>query len=115
MASLPAPFTASDADITAFCDWLEQNGLLQLYWHFKRLADLGFGDSPIARNPTAIEVVGYANTVALMANAIIEGRRGSPHGRTLPVQAREIVTPAAPSLVPLLIPYQALYPTETQT
>lgn len=115
MASLPPPFTASDTDIVSFCDWLEEKGLLQLYWHFKRLADLGMGDGPIARSATAAEVVGYANTVELMANAIIENRGTPPRGRTLPVKVREIVSPAAPSLIPLLIQFKDLTRTETST
>jgi hypothetical protein len=75
MAGLPAPFTATDQDITDFCDWIEQRGLFQLYWHFRRLMDLGFGDAPIARSATATEAVSYANTVELLANTVLE-RRG---------------------------------------
>lgn len=44
MTGLHAPFALSDADIGDFRDWIEQHGLFQFYWHFKRLTDLGFGD-----------------------------------------------------------------------
>ena len=115
MASLPAPFAVTDQDITEFCDWIEQKSLFQLYWHFKRLLDLGFGDAPIARSATAAEAVSFANTVELMANAVLEGRGHPPRGSTLAPKVQNIVGATSPTLTKLLQQFIGLTRTNKST
>jgi hypothetical protein len=115
LSSLPTPFVVAESDISAFCTWLEQSGLYQLYWHFRRFADLRFDDEQVSLVAAASEVTSYANTVELMANAIIEGRGGVARGHTLAVKVREIVKSAEPSLEQLLIDHKHLTKTEKST
>jgi len=115
MAGLPVPFAVTDQDITEFCDWIEQERLFQLYWHFKRLLDLGFGDAPIARSATASEAVSYANTVELMANAVLEGRGYPPRGSTLMTKVRKIVSARSPALAQLLLRFKGRTRTDDST
>lgn len=115
MSALPPPFTVSAPDITTFCDWLEAEGLYQLYWHFKRLLDIGLSDGPAARTAIATEVVSYANTVELMANAILNGHGHQARGFTLGKKTRLIVQPHAPQLIPLLNKFSKLTKTDRST
>jgi len=115
MQTLPAPFTASEQDITDFCAWLEQQGLFQLYWHFKRLVDIGRSDHPIALAATASEVISYANTVELMVNAIIQARGQTPRGQTLRPKMLATLNTSAPALVPLLKDFKHLTHTNNST
>lgn len=102
MVDLPPPYAVSDIDIEEFCEWIEKNGLIQLYWHFKRLLDIGFADHAIARSATAVEAVAFANTAELLANAIIKARKQVPRGMTLSSKVEIILGKLSPSLVALL-------------
>lgn len=115
MAGLPTPFAVSDSDIDPFCDWIEQNGLFQLYWHFKRLLDLGFEDGPVSRAATAAETVSFASTVELMTNAILQDRGSPVRGQTLAPKVRQIVRTTAPNLDALLQELRKLTHTNTST
>lgn len=95
-----APFTVYEKDVSAFCDWLEAHELFHLYWHFKRLVDLGFSDGPLSRTAVAAEAVGFANTVELMANAIIEERGDSARTKkSLPKKIMTILKSMCPEMV----------------
>ncbi len=98
-ALLPPPYAVSEQDVSDFCDWLEQHGLYQLYWHFKRLLDLGLSDAPITETAVASEVVSYANTAELLANAILEDRGHPPRGKTLGPKVKLIITARDPMLL----------------
>ncbi len=102
MAASPPPFAVSAQDVAAFCDWLEKEGLFQFYWHFRRLLDIGFTDTPIARTAIASEVVSYANSVELLANAILLSRGKSPRNKTLGEKVPKIVVCSAPKLAEAL-------------
>lgn len=115
MTGLPSPFTISEHDIAVFCNWLEQKELYQLYWHFKRLLDLGFSDASIARSAVATEAVSYANTIELLANAILEERGQIPRGSTLMPKVRRIISSASPDLEQLLLRFKHLTRTDNST
>lgn len=115
MAGWPAPYALAEKDISDFCDWLEQEGLYQLYWHFKRLLDLGRSDTPIVRTAVAAEAVSYANTIELLVNAIMENRGHSPRGSTLAPKARDVLRPNAPFLEELLAKFLHLTRTKNST
>lgn len=102
MAGLPPSYSVSEKDIKEFCVWIEKNGLFQLYWHFKRLLDIGFADHIIARSAIAAETVAFANTAEFLANAIMRGRKQVPRGETLFPKVKFILGNSSPSLVALL-------------
>lgn len=102
MAALPPPFAISEKDVEEFCAWVEKQGLVQLYWHFKRLMDIGFADHPIARSATAAEAVGFANTVELLANAVVKARTKKTPRDTLFPKLQTIFKTASPSVAALL-------------
>ena len=83
LATLPAPFPCSEADLDAFCDWLEEKGLYQYYWHFRRLVDLERRDDPVHRAATTSEVVGLANLCEMIANEVMIDRGLTPRGEVL--------------------------------
>lgn len=115
MTSLPPPFSISDQDIVDFCDWIEQNGLFQLYWHFKRLMDIGRSDDSISRSATAAEAVGFANTVELLVNAVLAGRKQSARGHTLLPKIKTILSTGSPQLVQLIDQHKKLTHTNKST
>jgi hypothetical protein len=116
MTRLPAPFKITKQDIADFCDWLEQEKLYQLYWHFRRLVDIGLSDSSIARTAIAGEVVSFTNTVELMVNAIVESRGRSARSHTLMPKMRDfIINPNVPQLTQLLIDFKHLTNTNNST
>lgn len=115
MAGLPPPYDVSDKDIKEFCEWIEENGLIQLYWHFKRLLDIGFADHAIARSATAAEAVAFANTAELLANGIIKGRKQAPRGEMLFSKVEIILGKPSPSLVALLKEHRNLTNTKKST
>ncbi|MGE0683495.1 MAG: hypothetical protein AB7P69_21665 [Candidatus Binatia bacterium] len=115
MASLPPPFSVSGQDVVNFCEWIEQHGLLQLYWHFKRLLDIGFADHAIARSAIAAEAVAFANTAEVLANDIMRGRKQVPRGEVLSSKVKFILGNGSPSLVALLEKHGKLTRTKKST
>ena len=115
MTGLPPPFAISHQDISDFCDWIEQQGLLQLYWHFKHLIDIGRSDDSISRSATVAEAVGFANTVELLVNAVIVGRKQFPRGYTLMPKIKSILTTGSPQLVQLIDDHKKLTHTNNST
>lgn len=115
MAGWPAPFALTDQDISDFCDWLEQQGLYQLYWHFKRLLDLGRSDTSIVRSAVATEAVSYANSAELLVNAVLQARSQPPRGKTLAPKVRHILRPHAPQLDLLIHKFKHLTNTDKST
>lgn len=81
--SLPSPFPVNETDLGEFCDWLEDAGLHQYYWHFKRVVDTGIYDGPVERAATAAEAVGFANLCEMIANKALEDRGYTARGNTL--------------------------------
>jgi hypothetical protein len=106
MTVLPTPFKVTEQDVKGFCDWIEERGLFQLYWHFKRLMDIGLSDDPVSRSAAAAEAVGFANTVELLANSIIVDRgppSPSPRGlKGLFPKTKEILKQESPKLSDLV-------------
>ncbi|MGE0869777.1 MAG: hypothetical protein AB7P03_14525 [Kofleriaceae bacterium] len=83
LAQMPQPFTYSDPDVASFCDWIEREGFLQLYWHFNRLTDIGPFDDQIGRTAAASEVVGLASLIEHLVTHILIGRRPRPSQQTI--------------------------------
>jgi hypothetical protein len=96
LASLPVPFAVSEAELGDFCDWLEDRGLYQYYWHFRRLVDLERRDDPIHRAVAASEVVGFATLCELIANEVMVDRGLTPRGNTLSPKLRAIFDNTGP-------------------
>ncbi len=91
LSSLTSPFLATEQDIPEFCEWLELNGLIQFYWHFRRLVDLGVAHDSVTHSATAIEVVSCSNSAEILANQILEQRGNGVRGKTLAPKVHEIV------------------------
>jgi hypothetical protein len=115
MLSLPPHFSVLDQDVAAFCEWIGQQGLLQLYWHFKRMIDIGHSEDSISQSATAAEVVGFANTVELVVNAVLVGRKQSPRGHTLLPKIKSIFLTGSPQLVQLIDQHKKLTQTNNST
>ena len=80
---LPSPFPCSKADLHKFCDWLEDRGLFQYYWHFQRLVELDRRDDPVHRAVSTSEVVGLATLCEQICNQVMIDRNLLPRGKTL--------------------------------
>ena len=89
--------------------------MIQLYWHFKRLMDIGLADDPISQSGVAAEVVAFGTTVEHLSNAILNGRGVPPRGQTLMTKIRSIVSPVSAWLAKLTIEHKKLTHTEQQT
>ena len=61
LATLPAPFPFTETELNEFCDWLEDRGLFQFYWHFRRLVDLERRDDPVAPGCINFRSRGFRN------------------------------------------------------
>ncbi len=96
LASLPSPFPVSEAELNDFCDWLEDRGLYQYYWHFRRLVDLRSRDDPVYHAAASAEVVGLATLCELIANEVMIDRGLEPRGKTLAPKLRAIFDHAGP-------------------
>jgi len=96
LASLPSPFPVSEAELNDFCDWLEDRGLYQYYWHSRRLVDLQDSDHPIHHAASSAEVVGLATLCELIANEVMIDRGLTPRGKTLAPKLQAIFNPAGP-------------------
>lgn len=77
LAKMPSQFAYSDADVTRLCKWIEQRGFLQLYWHFRRLVDIGPLDDQIGRTAATVEIIGLASLVEQIANQALADRKPS--------------------------------------
>jgi hypothetical protein len=101
LATLPAPFPTSEAEIAEFCDWLEERGLYQYYWHFRRLVDLQRRDDPVHHAASTSEVVGLATLCEMITNEVLNDRglipRGHvPRGMTLGPKLRWVFDASGP-------------------
>jgi hypothetical protein len=74
LAQMPAPFAFGESDVAPFCDWIERNGFLQLYWHFRRLTDIGPFDDDIGRTAATVEVIGLATLVEHLTTVVLAER-----------------------------------------
>ncbi len=75
LAAMPPQFAFSPIDVGAFCDWVEAKGFLQLYWHFRRLTDVGRFDDQVGRSATTVEIVGLAALIEHLANQALADRK----------------------------------------
>lgn len=96
LATLPAPFPVSETDLGEFCDWLEDKGLYQYYWHFRRLIDLERRDDPVHRAASTSEVVNFATLCELIANEVMIDRGLIPRGQTLAPKLRALFDHTGP-------------------
>lgn len=80
---LPAPFPVLEEDLESYCDWLEQAGLFQFYWHYKRLVDTGFSNSRVDHAATAADAVSFANICEMIANRSLTERGVNVREKTL--------------------------------
>lgn len=101
LAALPAPFPVTETELNEFCDWLEDRGLFQYYWHFRRLVDLQRRDDPVHRAASTAEVVGFATLCEMIANEVMKDRGLTPSGKvprgqTLAPKLREIFDSRGP-------------------
>jgi hypothetical protein len=96
LATLPSPFPVSETELNAFCDWLEDRGLYQYYWHFRRLIDLKRRDDPVHRAASTAEVVGFSTLCELIANEVMIDRRLIPRGNTLRPKLQKIFSSQGP-------------------
>ena len=116
LAHLPSPFPCSKADLHEFCDWLEDRGLFQYYWHFRRLVDLDRRDDPVHRAASTSEVVGFATLCELICNEVMIDRGLTPRGNTLFPKLRQIFTAQGPiDLKPYFVRYKNLASTKNQS
>lgn len=96
LASLPSPFPVSEAELNDFCDWLEDRGLYQYYWHFRRLVDLQNSDDPVYHAASSAEVVGFATLCEMIANEVLRDQGREPRGDTLPRKLKKIFNTNGP-------------------
>lgn len=75
LAQMPPQFVFDAADIVEFCKWIERKGFLQLYWHFRRLTDVGPFDDQIGRSATTVEIIGLASLVEHLATQALADRK----------------------------------------
>ncbi len=116
LGPLPAPFPVSEAELGHFCDWLEERGLYQYYWHFRRLVDLERRDDPIHRAASTSELVNMATLCEMIANEAIIDRGLEPRGDTLSRKLRRIFNVNGPvDLCPLFTRYGKLVDTGKST
>ncbi|WP_150121400.1 hypothetical protein [Sulfitobacter sp. HI0023] len=116
LASLPNPFPVSEAELNGFCDWLEERGLYQYYWHFRRLVDLQNRDDPVHRAASSAEVVGFATLCEMIANEVLRDQGREPRGDTLPRKLKKIFNTNGPvDLGAMFDRYYALTNTNRQS
>lgn len=96
LASLPSPFPFSDAELDDFCEWLEDRGLYQYYWHFRRLVDLQYSDDPVYHAASSAEVVGFATLCEMIANEVLRDQGREPRGDTLSRKLKKIFNTNGP-------------------
>ena len=96
LASLPAPFPVSETELNEFCDWLEEKGLYQFYWHFRRIVDLKRRNDPVHRAASTSEVVGFCTLCEMIANEVMIDRNLVPRGSTLRPKLQKIFSSQSP-------------------
>lgn len=115
LAGQPAPFPYDDTELNAFCDWLEERGLYQYYWHFRRLVDLR-RDDPVHRAASTAEVVNFASLCEMIANEAMTDRGMQPRGKVLFQKLRGLFNPHGPvDLNDLFNQFGKLASTKSQT
>ena len=95
-AALPSPFPYSASDLNEFCDWLEERGLYQFYWHFKRIVDLQRSNDPVDHAASSAEVVSFATLCEMISNEVLRDRRSQPRGDTLSRKLKKIFNSNGP-------------------
>ena len=93
---LPPPFPCTEVDLHDFCEWLEDRGLFQYYWHFRRLVELDRRDDPVHRAASTSEVVGFAILCEQVCNHVMIDRGLVPRGKTLLPKVCQIFSPPGP-------------------
>lgn len=116
LTALPTPFPVTETELNEFCNWLEERGLFQYYWHFRRLVDLQRRDDPVHRAASTAEVVGFATLCEMIANEVMIDRRLTPRGTTLFPKLRKLFDANGPiDLNPLFNRFGELVNTKSQS
>nr|HEX4316267.1 hypothetical protein [Kofleriaceae bacterium] len=95
LAQLPPGFAFSRSDVPIFCDWLEANGFLQFYWHFRRLTEVSAFDDDIGRSAMAAEIIGLSSLIEHIVTTALRARRPPANVQTL----RGVLVPKLLSLL----------------
>ena len=101
LAQMPQDFAFSVADVRPFCDWIEKQGFLQFYWHFRRLTDIGRFDDEMARSAVTVEVIGLASLIEHFTTRALTDRKPPPRRETfrdLPTKLVELLRARHPAL-----------------
>lgn len=75
LVQMPPQFSFAGTDAAHFCKWIERKGFLQLYWHFRRLVDIGPFDDQIGRTAATVEIIGLASLIEQLATQALADRQ----------------------------------------